>query len=60
MELCEEEFEPWPEIAGGLENFGACDRRDEVVGRISAGGASESLWEEACEFRCEGKELDVE
>lgn len=37
------ELDPWPGIAGGLANFEACDRRELVEGRISAGGARKAL-----------------
>ena len=35
--------ELWVGIEGGLENLGVCERRELVLGRISAGGAREAL-----------------
>ena len=49
-------FELWVGIEGGLENLGACERRELVLGRMSAGGAREALvlgGEVAC-WRLEG------
>lgn len=36
-------FELWVGIEGGLENLEACERRELVLGRISAGGAREAF-----------------
>ncbi len=49
-----EELEPWAGSAGGLENLGVWDLRDEGLGRISAGGARETRVGMACE-RCVGR-----
>lgn len=42
MDVCEV-FEPCPDIVGGFENLGVCERLEASCGRISAGGARAAL-----------------